>query len=268
MPISATANHDETHWKDVLKLLHRSIESAGFDPVNVWESSTGDRISERIIGNIFDLEIAIVDISDLNPNVMFELGLRLSSKKPTIVVCNTGGIIPFDIRDFEIIFYPSDLNILGMEDFFSKLDKRLKEKYGSFKSGKYLAFLSSVVVDVASPQTREVGLSDLLLSRIDDLNRKFSAFENKSLQNDQAPRVRPRAIIKRDFVYVDIPEEKADEFIEKSNALYDVDDITEIAKINGKRELKIQISSSDLRQSEAKVLMLAYELGGEQTLPF
>lgn len=127
MPISATSNHVETHWKDVLKLLHRAISNAGFEPVNVWESSSNDRISERIVGNLFNLPLVVVDISDLNPNVMFELGLRLSSKKPTIVVCNSGGEIPFDIRDFEALFYPTDLNIIQIEEFFSKLEKSIKE---------------------------------------------------------------------------------------------------------------------------------------------
>ncbi|WP_390587243.1 hypothetical protein [Erythrobacter sp. MTPC3] len=177
MPISATSNYSEKHWKSVLKLVHRCIENAGFKPQNVWESSATDRISERIVGNLFNLPIAIVDISDLNPNVMFELGLRLSSKKPTIVICNEGGKIPFDIRDFEALFYPPDLNILGMEEFFSKLENSIKDKYRLALENDYNAFLSSVIVDVASPQTREVELNELVLSRLDDLARKVASIE-------------------------------------------------------------------------------------------
>lgn len=268
MPISATANQDEGHWKDVLKLLHRSLDNAGFDPVNVWESSTGDRISERIVSNIFNLDIIVVDISDLNPNVMFELGLRLSSKKPTIVTCNTGGLVPFDIRDFEILLYPPDLNILGIEEFFTKLDKSLKDKYLSYKGNKYAAFLSNVVIDVASPQTRELDISQLLLSRMDDLSRKVSSIENNNQIDLPPPRTRTRTLLKRSTIYVDIPEERADGFIEKAHALYDVDDIEEIAKRNGIRELKVLTSSADPRQSEHKVLTLADEFGGEEGLPF
>src|SRR4051794_3026748 len=85
MPISATANLSEQHWQNLQTLLHRAIAAAGFSPRNVWESTSTDRISERIIGNIFQVPIAVADISDLNPNVMLELGLRLASKKPTIV---------------------------------------------------------------------------------------------------------------------------------------------------------------------------------------
>ncbi len=268
MPISATSSHDETHWKNVLKLLHRAIESAGFDPVNVWESSTGDRISERIIGNIFNLDIAVADISDLNPNVMFELGLRLSSKKPTIVVCESGGIVPFDIRDFEILFYPSDLNILDMEDFFSKLDKHLKDKFSSFNSDTYSAFLASVVVDVASPQTREVGFSDMILSRLEDLNRKISALDNRPTPSQIITRNRPKSILDRSYIYVEIPSEKSEEFIERANSLYDVDGIIEVSNRNGIRELKVDFSSANTLKSKSSILSLAFELGGEEGLPF
>ena len=78
LPISETANHSEEHWTNIRTLLHRGIAAAGFDPQNVWENTSKDRISERIIGNIFQVPLAVADISDLNPNVMLELGLRLA----------------------------------------------------------------------------------------------------------------------------------------------------------------------------------------------
>lgn len=267
MPISATANQSEAHWKDVLKLLHRSVAAAGFEPVNVWESSSGDRISERIIGNIFDLGLAIVDISDLNPNVMFELGLRLSSKKPTIVICNSGGSIPFDIRDFEVLFYPSDLNILGMEDFFTKLEKNLKEKHESFTAGRYAAFLSGLVVDVASPQTREVGFNDLVLSRLDEVSRKISILESGS-RVIPTQKSRSRTLLKSDTLYVDIPEENAGTFVSRIQPLFDVDSIVEITTRNGKKEFRIEVSSPDVRESEMRIMSVAADLGGEEGLPF
>jgi len=108
MPISATSSHSEEHWRKVQTLLHRGISDAGFTPRNVWESPTSDRISERIIGSIFEVPIAVADISDLNPNVMLELGLRLASKRPTVVVANTGGEIPFTF----VIFTPRSILLI------------------------------------------------------------------------------------------------------------------------------------------------------------
>jgi hypothetical protein len=179
MPISATSGHSEKHWADIQKLLHRCVTDAGFQPVNVWINEASERISERMIGNIFSVDIAIADISDLNPNVMLELGLRLASKKPTIIVVNTGGFIPFDIRDFNAIYYPVDMNILGMEAFFEELAHNLTVKHASSISGSYKPFLSSIIVDVLSPETRTLPVDDLILQQLEIIESKVSSLESR-----------------------------------------------------------------------------------------
>jgi hypothetical protein len=186
MPISATANQAEAHWADVQTLLHRAIKDAGFIPVNVWENSAADRVSERIIANIFEQTLIVADISDLNPNVMLELGLRLASKKPTIVIVNSGGVIPFDIRDFHVISYPTDLNMLGMEKFFRTLSTVLKEKAAAYGSDEYQPFLGKVVVDVISPGHREVSFDVAIFGKLDEIGTRLSKIESR-----RAPYARP-----------------------------------------------------------------------------
>lgn len=178
MPISSTLSHDANHWSSVQKLFHRAISIAGFQPVNVWQNSSNDRVSERIIGNLFEFPMMIADISDLNPNVMLELGMRLASKKPTVVVVQRGGEIPFDIRDFHAVMYPSDMNMLEMENFFEELSSALNDKYDASQQQGYVPFLGGIVVDVLSPQQREVGINELLLDRLGDLSKKVSALES------------------------------------------------------------------------------------------
>lgn len=174
MPISAIGTRTEKHWASVLQLLHRAISAAGLTPVNVWSGELTDRVSERIVGNIFAHEIVVADISELNPNVMFELGLRLASKKPTIVIGSAGGAIPFDIRDFHVIQYPGDLNILEMEEFFARLETSLRAKLKAYSEGTYEPFLGAVVVDVLTPEARAVPFNELILERIEDLSRQLS----------------------------------------------------------------------------------------------
>jgi len=174
MPISATVNHSAAHWADVRTLITRAIEKAGFKAVPVWENSAIDRVSKRIIGNIFKFPIVIADISDSNPNVMLELGLRLSSKKPTIVIMNKGGNIPFDIHDFHALDYPPSLSILDMEEFISDLANVLKAKYNASLEDGYVPFLDNVVVDVVKPGERQVPLDKYVLDKLDELSEKIS----------------------------------------------------------------------------------------------
>lgn len=187
MPISGTTPaHTTEHWAKVQKLLHRSINVAGFEPINVWLNSSTDRVSERIIGNIFQFPVVIVDISDLNPNVMLELGMRLASKKPTVVVVNDGGTIPFDIRDFHAIHYPGDMNMLGMEEFFTVLEASIREKYTASLKDNYTPFLGHIVVDVLSPQERVVGINELIIDRMDSIERKIANLSTKPIRRQEA----------------------------------------------------------------------------------
>lgn len=190
MPISATSSHDEKHWAAVQTLLHRGIKFAGFVPSNVWEG-VNDRISKRIVSNIFRQDIVVADISDLNPNVMLELGLRLASKKPTVIVFEKGGKIPFDIADVEAIPYPRDLNILEMEKFFEDFSELLKARYLAYNDGTYEPYLGDVVVEVLEPQTKEVSIGEAVLERIDEMASRMSRLEKiSSAPRGWGPRTR------------------------------------------------------------------------------
>lgn len=268
MPISATANRSEKQWRDTQTLLHRGIVQAGFKPRNVWDSTASDRISERIIGSIFEVPIAVADISDLNPNVMLELGLRLSSRKPTIVVAELGCEIPFDIRDFHATFYPSDLNMLGMEEFFRKLGKVLHEKYVAFGSPGYTPFLGNVIVDVASPETREVGVNELLLSRLDEIASRITDFES-SIKHPRIGRNEYSRPINGKFT-VEIPEVNLNKFENDAIKTYEIDQIERLAyDKNGNVTLDVHYSGNFPRSHALDVITrLAQECGGDLDVPF
>lgn len=180
MPISETASHTSSHWANVLSLHHRAIRLAGLTPLNVWENASIDRITPRIIGNIFKTNIALCDISDKNPNVMFELGMRLASKKPTIIVAEFDTKIPFDIADFEILFYPGDLNILGMEEYFDSVSECLKRKSEAYSSGSYVPFLADIQIDVLEPKGRAVPFEELVVNSLDSISSRISVLEKNN----------------------------------------------------------------------------------------
>lgn len=213
MPIADTARFSATQWARVQTLIHRVINQSGFEPKNIWELDSADRISERIIANIFRYELAVADISDLNSNVMLELGLRLSSKKPTVVISDSDQEIPFDIRDFEVIKYPKDLNMLDMEIFFENFSEKIKGKHSAFKSGKYQPFLGQIIVEVASPTEKSSTIDDIILSRIDNIDRKLGLinrpykYGETPLEGILPPNSRTASSLTTKFIAVKISDE-------------------------------------------------------------
>ena len=89
MPIAASQGYTEEHWKNVLNIVRFAIEKTDkFDAVPVWENFKSDIIHDTIINNLLKCDIVICDISTTNPNVMYELGLRMTIKKPVVIIKN------------------------------------------------------------------------------------------------------------------------------------------------------------------------------------
>lgn len=65
-------------------------------------------INDRVIKSIFESDLVIANLTNLNPNVMFELAIRYSFGKPAIVIAEKGTKLPFDIVDENTVFYIND----------------------------------------------------------------------------------------------------------------------------------------------------------------
>ena len=77
MPISDQGEYPKGHFSKVYEQIFKpAILEAGYEPYRVDE----DKISNPIINKIFDAvqncPMALCDLSNRNPNVLYELGLR------------------------------------------------------------------------------------------------------------------------------------------------------------------------------------------------
>ena len=71
----------------------------------------GDEIRETgnivrdIISYLYDAELVIADLTGKNPNVFYELGVRQTFGKPTILISQTINDVPFDLRAYRTLIY-------------------------------------------------------------------------------------------------------------------------------------------------------------------
>lgn len=122
MPIaSMLPNYEASHWSRVKAILERAIEKAGFVPRLVSDADEIGVIHGRIVQNLYDDQIVVCDVSGRNPNVMFELGMRLAFDKPTIIVKDDETSYSFDTQVIEHIPYRKDLRYDDVEHFSDKL---------------------------------------------------------------------------------------------------------------------------------------------------
>lgn len=126
MPFSKTTDeHTEDYWNLQFNFIKSRIEEIPNINVRRSEALRGDILRE-IIRDLIDCQIVLADLTDLNPNVYWELGVRQSFKHGTITIAETRKRIPFDIGMKSILrYYPKDS--LKNEEFVKKLKKAIKD---------------------------------------------------------------------------------------------------------------------------------------------
>lgn len=82
-------------------------------------------INKQIIKKIYDSDLVLANLTNINPNVMYELALRHCFNKPSIIIAEDGTDLPFDINKERTIFYINDAQ--GILDLKNKLRKAIRE---------------------------------------------------------------------------------------------------------------------------------------------
>jgi hypothetical protein len=71
----------------------------------------GGNMVPQFVREICCADITITDVTGLNPNVLLELGIRLSVRDSlNIILCHKSVIMPFDIRDQRYIEYSQEID--------------------------------------------------------------------------------------------------------------------------------------------------------------
>jgi O-acetyl-ADP-ribose deacetylase (regulator of RNase III) len=88
-------------------LIEKAIEAAGFVSVRCDEIQGPGSIQRDMFEHIARDELAVVDISTLNPNVFYELGVRHALRPSvTVLIKNRLSSVPFNIYSERVIDYP------------------------------------------------------------------------------------------------------------------------------------------------------------------
>jgi len=124
MPFSGTSEkHTTEHWTKHFTFLKQLIQSFGSIEVTRSEPLRGD-IVKGIIEDLVNSDIVVADITDANPNVYWELGVRLSKRYGTITIAEVGTKPSFNISTKGIIPYNPE-NIYQNEEFRDMLKKAI-----------------------------------------------------------------------------------------------------------------------------------------------
>ena len=143
MPIASSENYFQHHWSDVKAILFEAVKNAGFDVKLVSDDDAIGLIHERIVTNIYTSDMVICDVSSKNPNVMFELGMRLAFDKPTIIIKDDKTGYTFDAGVIEHLQYPSSLRFADIVKFKKDIKDSILKTYEKSNQKDHSSFLKS-----------------------------------------------------------------------------------------------------------------------------
>lgn len=179
MPIATmTPEYDAAHWERVKDVLGAAIRLAGYTPRLVSDSNEIGVIHARIVQNLYDDEIVVCDVSNKNPNVMFELGLRLAFDKPTIVVKDEVTTYSFDTGPIEHIGYRRDQRFDDVEIFKEKVAHAIlatvQRKRQDPKFSPFLKHFGSFTPKQV--EHHELPQAEYLLKKLDEIESTLYSF--------------------------------------------------------------------------------------------
>ncbi|MBZ9674516.1 hypothetical protein [Mesorhizobium sp. ES1-1] len=105
-PIGGNDTEDRVHADWLLEEIIKPVFDAHFADFRVERADkipNPGRIDEQIITALLSAELVIADLTTLNPNAFYEIGIRHAIQKPTIHMHLEGQKIPFDIGSFRSI---------------------------------------------------------------------------------------------------------------------------------------------------------------------
>lgn len=107
-PIGADHSNERKHADFVFDgIIVEALQGhiSGIHITRADKDSYPGMITDRIINAIVESEIVIADLTYLNPNVFYEIGIRHSNEKPIIHIAEIGTALPFDNLGHKVVFY-------------------------------------------------------------------------------------------------------------------------------------------------------------------
>lgn len=163
--------------RPVLEDLH------GYHVEIAHKISASGSISDQIMNFLLEADLVVVDLTGLNPNVMYELAIRHCIGLPLVVIARDGTGLPFDVVQERTIFYQNDMH--GVVDLKDRLDnavKNVNENGGQTDNPVTRSRKAQVVREkLQSGEGGEADVMKFVLDQINDL--KSMILRGSSIQS-------------------------------------------------------------------------------------
>lgn len=90
------------------KIIKPAAQKCGYRIIRADKFAKPGLITKQIIQHLIEDPLVIADLTDKDPNVLYELAIRHVLKKPVVQIIKKGQTIPFDVQAIRTIFFKYD----------------------------------------------------------------------------------------------------------------------------------------------------------------
>ena len=153
MPISDRSEYPKGHFRKVYDWIFKpACEAAGYAPKLASDVKRTNLIHKDILTRLLKAPMVLCDLSNQNPNVMYELGIRQAFDKPVVLVKDMQTETVFDTGIFRYTEY-AGLEYGAVVEAVSNIAQAIKSTTEAHKDGDDdVSLIKSLSINAANLQ--------------------------------------------------------------------------------------------------------------------